>query len=634
MSLKRRASDKILNFDLPVSYRVNETRMRYRDALNIFSNQGKGETRHGRSRVNLAALPGAVLSSTFFKHSNGNKYLLVKVGTEMYSIDSSGAATLVKEGLSAGTRHRGLPVARGSSSRHLVAIESDGLFQFDGVNFTQIGQEPPVAPTVATTPGAVANGTYRVALTFYSSATGFETNAGPLSPTVTTANQGIRVSGIPAVADNKTIDKVRIYLKNNASIDDPIFAAEIPLGTVTHDLIETPNSVSTPPIGHSVPLEGGGKYLLNFNGKLVVLGNSIFRDDALFSEPYIPDAFNDGTAPGRQVLFIPGDGDVTGGAIGLYNDSVLDPFIVIFKKRSTHIYSEINGEGKFATIHDKIGCVSHDTIQVIDGSVYFLSDQGWRVIRNGRFVADEKGNPITLGMGDIDDIFKSPGFTYEVNRSRMNDSFSVYYSALDQYITWVAEGARNDFSKAYVYEFNTQGFKPYEFASSATCACIGEDSEGDEVVYMGDADGFIYKHSIKEERQDEVAVGDPKDIISFGQLIWITGNDMDATHRFRKFLIRRLVGGGDLTLKVWVNYSMDNERTFTIQGPQEGFILDFSRLDIDSFGVSDRSIVSSMIDVNCTCESILFGFYQTGKGKNVGLVSAQIDYSKNRVRSL
>lgn len=632
MTLKRKQPIKIPTFDMSVSYLTGETRMRFRDALNVFSNQGKTETRYGRSRLNKVPLPSGVRSLSYFKNSAGQRYIIAKSGSEIYAVDAAGAATLIKSGLSEETKHRGLTLARGESSRHALAIENDGLFQFDGTNFTQLGQDIPGAPTVGPVTGALANGTYRVGLTFYSSKTGFETNLGALSAEITTTATGIEVSEIPLTSLNTTIDKVRIYLKKTTSADDAVFVAEVDLGTPEYEITETPISTSTPPLANGKPLDGGGKYLLNFNGKLVVLGNNIFKNDALFSEEYLPDAFNDGSAPGRLVLYIPGDDIVSGGAIGLYNNSHLDPFIVVFKNRSTHIYSELGGEGKFVTLSEQIGCVSHDTIQVKDGVVYFLSDQGWRVIRNGSFIVGEDGNPITLGMGDIDDIFKSPGFTYEVNRSRLNDTFSVYYSALDQYITWVAEGARNDFSKAYVYEFKKGGFKPYEFASSATAACIGEDSDGIETVFMADEAGYIYKHSTREPRQDEQFDGQALDINSFAQFIWITGNDMDASYNFRNFLIRRLVGGGDLELKVWVNYSMDNQKSFVIKGPVSGFVLDQSRLDIDSFGQNDRSIISDVIDVNSSCESILFGFYQKGKGMNIGLVSAQIDYSQNRTR--
>lgn len=635
MALKRRASKKIPDFDIPVSYLINENRMRFRDALNVFSNQGKLETRFGRSRLNSSPLfddadGTAIQSLSFFKSAAGVRYILAKVGKYLYAIDSSGASELIYYFCPEDKKHRGITLGRGESSRHIVTFGGSQMFQFDGTSFSFLGQVPPTTPpTLAAIAGSLTNASYKVCLTFYATTTGFETNAGQFSNVITTSGQALRVTAIPTGTSNHTIDKVRIYLQNTASIDGPLFAGEVNLGVTTYDITANPSSTQVPPIGQDMPFFGA-KFALDFNSKLLAFGSDQFPNDVFFSEPYTPDAFNNGSAPGRQVLYIPGDGKITAGAIGLYNNSVLDPYLVICKDRSTHIYSEIGGEPKFITLSNEIGCISHDTMKVKNGTVYFLSDQGWRVVNNGSFVLDEKGNPLTLGNGDVDDIFRSPGFTFEINRARLGDTFSVYYSALDQYITWVAEGARNDFSKAYVYEFRSGGFKPYEFASSATCACVGEDGDGAETVFMADADGIIYKHSAKETRVDEDKNGDAVIIPAFAQFAWFIDEDMDATFNYRNFLIRRLVGGGDVQLKVCVNYTMDNERTFTIKGPSSGFILDQSQIDIDEFGQNDRSVISSVLDLNTTCESIMLGFYQNEIGKNIGLVSAQLDYSQNR----
>ena len=50
MPLKRRASKKFRDFDLPVSFKMGEAGNKLRDALNVFSNQGRLETRFGRGR--------------------------------------------------------------------------------------------------------------------------------------------------------------------------------------------------------------------------------------------------------------------------------------------------------------------------------------------------------------------------------------------------------------------------------------------------------------------------------------------------------------------------------------------------------------------------------------------------------
>lgn len=629
MPLSNKALKRIRSFDLPVSYRVGDE-AKLKDALNVCSNQGRLDTRFGRSLYNTTLLGGPVISQTYFKTATGLRYLLAKVGTTLYSVASTGAHVIIKTGLSATTKHRGYTWARGSTSRHILAIGEDGLFQWDGTTFTQLGQNPPVGHTVSLVAGSLINGTYRVHLTFYSSTTGLETNSSH-SANVTTASQNIVVDNIPVTAPNATIDKVRIYLKNMATVDGPLLVTEVNLGVVGYTIASRPESVVIPPLANSAPMLGGGKFLTEFNGMLVYAGNNTFKNDVFFSEQDLPDAFNDGTAPNRLVHYAKGNGEITGLATGLYNNSVLDPYLVIFKRRSIEINSGIAGEERSIQISAQIGCVSHDTIQVKNGDVYFLSDHGWRVISNGRLVTDQANNTVTLGAGDIDDIFTQPGFSFEVNKSQAINAFSVYYSTLDQYITWVCEGASLDFDKTYSYEFKVGGFKPYKFNTPSTAACVGEDPSGDEVVFMGDANGAIYTHSVKENKgADHNSAGIPQPIEVFALLPWIEGDDNDASYNWREIILKRVAGSGNMEVKVWVNYSLDSmTASHVIESLDSGFILDLSKLDQVSMKEAGRTIEKARADINQVGQNILIGFYQYSMGSSLGLVSIQIESNKN-----
>lgn len=634
MPLQSKAAKKYRSFDLPVSYRISETRDRFKDALNTFSNQGRLETRFGRSLYNSTLLSGPVLSLSYFKTSSGARYILAKVGTVLYSVASTGAHTAIKTGLSAGTKHRGVTWARGASSRHIIAIENDGLFQWDGTNFTQLGQDAPAIPTVATTTGTLTNSTYRVYLSYYSSTTGFESNAAASAAIATTA-QGILVSAIPVTATNATIDKIRVYLEDVTLGGEPLFCKEIALGTTSTDIAGNPTSVEAIVKSNAKPMTGGAKYLAEFNGKLYYAGNATYKNDVFFSEADLPDAFNDGSGPDRMVLYAKENGEVTGIATGLYNNTVLDPYVVIFKKRSTEVYSEIGGAGKSVVISKEIGCVSHDTIQVKNGNVYFLSDQGWRVIENGRLVTDESGNTATLGLGDIDDIFSQPGFTYEVNKAQANNAFSVYYSALDQYLTWVPEGGSTEMTKTYAYEFKVGGFKPYTFYTPSTCACTGEDSSGSEVVYMADTSGAIYTHSVKEEKgSDDNNLGVAQIVPAFAIMTWIDGDDMDSSHNWRELLLKRVVGSGSMTVRAQVNYSVDEfTDSFLFEGEETGFRLDMDALDETALKEDGRTIEVTRADINRSGQNLLIGFYQNEIGSSLSLISAQIEFTRNGNRN-
>jgi hypothetical protein len=629
--LQKKSIKKYRSFDFGVSYRVGENRERLKDALNVFTNQGRLSSRYGRSLWLENLLGGPVLSLSFFKNSSGTRYLLAKVGTVLYRVNPTGSHTSIKTGLSAGTKHRGITWARGSTSRHIISIEEDGLFQWDGTTFTQLGQDPPEGHTVAITAGTMT-GTFRIHLTYYSSTTGFESNSTASDPIVLTAD-GIFIDDIPNTADNATIDKIRIYLEDTASPDDPLFCDEISLGTTSATVGSLPTSAETRPLSNAKPLYGGGKYLVEFNHRLVYAGNSSFKNDVFFSEADLPDAFNDGNGPDRLVIYAGGNGEITGLATGLYNNSVLDPYLVIFKKRSTEVYSEISGEGRSVVISSEIGCVSHETIKVKNGNVFFLSDHGWRVIENGRLLTKD-GNPATLADGDVDDIFRQPGFTYEINKAQANNAFSVYYSTLDQYLTWVPEGASTDLLKTYCFEFKTNSFKPYQFQSASTAACIGEDASGFEVVYMGDANGGIYTHSVNESQaSDDDSTGTESAINAFAILPWLDGDDMDSSYNWRELILRRVSGSGNMVARAFVNFSLDESASLDFLSEQSGFVLDVDKLDEGILQEAGRGIETSRADINLCGENLAIGFYQQAVGTSLELVSAQVECNKNGNRN-
>lgn len=643
MPLNLRGTEKVKQFNVPVSYKVSDTSGKFLDARNVNTIQDRLDTRFGTRRFNANSLGGPVQSLSSFVKADGSRFIIAKVGTKLISVSEAGTHTDIKTGLSEDTVHRGIT----GNDRHIISIEEDGLFSWDGTIFSKLGANVPSAPTIAEAAGGnlVATNKYQVAITFYASSIGFESNAGFSNEfTLTSTNKTLNVSNIPTVSDNALVDKVRIYLKNVTANGEFYFVegGEIPLGQTTFGPIQNESTSSSvapenhfPPNFNTNPAEtGGGKFLAWFNSKLIYAGNSQFRNEVYFSLEDLPDAF-DATDNGL-VLTVPGQGAITGLAVGLFDDSVLDPYLVIFKRKSTWLYSEIGGQPRFVCINAEIGCVSHDTIQVKNGSIYFLSEEGWRPIVNGKIVTDKSGDAITLGNGDIDDIFKSNGFVYEVNRNLLPRSFSVYYPTLDQYLTWVSEGVSNEFAKTYVYQFEIGGFVPYEFSIPATCAVLGEDGSGRDQVLFGTSDGYIIRHSIKEAKSDINEANTEVAINAFAVLPWVPQDgDMDATYSFRELIVRALSSAHDLTFKTYLNYLLADEVEDVLQfsNPNSGFILDESELDEGILG-DGRETVVKRADINRTGESIAIGFYQSTIGANIGLVSMQVDSNKNGNRNI
>lgn len=630
MTLKKRNISIFKKLSIPVSYKLLDENKLY-DARNVFDNKGVTETRNGIARYNSATLSGRVISGSYFKTVDGTRYKIVKIGTVLYSVAASGAHTSLKTGLSAATKHRGVTL----NNRHIIAIENDGLYSYNGTTFTQLGQSPPTTLTAAKAAGGALTSAsvYQAAITFYASSIGFETNAISSSQvTVSAADLRMALSDIPATASNALIDKVRIYLKDVTANTAMLFIAEINLGTTTYNIDAESTSTQTPPETNGAVTAGGGKYLTTFGERLAYTGNGTFKNDVFISEEYLPDAY-DGTTTSKT-LEIPGQGENTGIACGLYDNSHLRPFLTIFKKTSITIYSELDGSAVQTTIDEHVGCVSHDTIRVRNGVVFFMSENGWYGIQNGSLIKKD-GRPFSLGGGDIDDIFSRNGWAYQLNASQYSNFFSAYYSTLGHYLTFVSEGGNDSFNKAYNFEERIGGFRVYEFKTPMTCAFEGEDDNGYQCVFLGDHDGFIYTLSVRNERHDEDKDGSSQTIPAFAYLPFTMPGDDSVTYNWRTLVLKALSSSNPVTVRAFPRYSLFTSEvvTYDFSNDSAGFILDLSQLDIDVLG-DERVPTSYAADLNRTGEVMMIGFFQDAIDANMGLISSQLSYNKNGNRNL
>ena len=628
MPLRVRASRKWFDFAIPVSYNINETENRLSDALNVFVNQKRLETRYGESKLTPDSLGGKILSSSFFKDNDANRSIFAKVGQKLNKVSTDGSFEEVLTGLTASTKHRGLTL----NNRHILALQNDGLKQFNGTEITQLGQAAPLSYTAAKNEGGgtLTDGTYRVKLSFYDSTNGFESNAGDATSGVVAAgsDDSITVSNIPIVADNANIDKVRVYASLGSA--DFLFMDEIDLGTATYEIIADTSSAQTPQTKHAPPIAGGGKYLTEFGGQLVYSGNNTYPNDVFFSEENIPDGFDDTSTAFK--LFASGQGPVTGLATAFYNDSNLLPYLIIFKENSFEVYSKLNndGSGSKTKISDA-GCISNETIFVKGKNIYFLSKSGWRVISNGQLV-EKDSKPFSLGNAEIDDIFKRDGFEYRINDTELSSAFSVNYEKLGHYITFMAPSGSTNINRGYNFQFEILGFHPYKFIQNLTSAVNGEDSLGREVVYLTDDRGHIYTHSIHENRADEQNDGTLLSIPAMIALIWIQGDDFDATYNFRNLIVRGIASESSITLTSYTDYSRDYPVTYSIDFDQDGAVFDTALFDTARFADS-KAIIVGPIDLNRYGQNLLIKFDQDVLNTNIGLVQMQLDFSKNGNRN-
>lgn len=636
-------------FDKGVSYKIDNSD-RFFDALNVFINGSRLETRRGFSKYNDFIVQSSdsqkITSLSFFKKNDGTRYLVAKVGSSLYSISkTTGSHTEIKSSLDADGKHRAVTM----NDRHIICVDGESsIYQWNGTTFTNLGVTVPTAPTVAASGSGktLTASDYQVALTFYSTTTGFESNMGAASSTVTVGSgQQINVSAIPTTDPGAFIDKKRVYFRDVTNDGDWLFWDEIALATTTETIDDDASSTQTPPTDKAKPI-GGAKYMTKFGRKLAYTGDSTYPSDVFVSGDDTPDGFDDTLRLGGvSRLNAPGDGPVTGIATGLYGNSVLDPFLVIFQKRSCHVFSNIGGNARFVTLSNEVGCVSHDTIKVVEGRVFFMSDRGWRVISDGSLLKE------SLANGDVDDIFSVSGFTYGLNKTQYSNCFSVYYSELGQYMTWVFEGSQSSSLKTWVYDTENNIFTPYSFSFSANCACVGEDANGNEVIFFGDDRGFVYTHSIREDTIDlddidnvdgfelDVDQLDVDSLEDFGTspveafviLKWQGGSDWDASYNFRQFILETIAQTNVITLNTFLSFSRltSYQYSYDVSGDAgDSFTLDVSRLDEAPLG-DTRQRVRATQDINRAGTSILLQIYQNTESANLNLIGAQLYITDN-----
>lgn len=632
MPLSKRAVKNFENFNLPLSFRVNESSDKFRDCSNVFSNQGRLETRYGTELLTSADVgTGEILSISFFKKADRTSYIIYKVGTEIKAY-SSGVVSTIKTGLTSTTKHRGISL----NDRHIISVENDGLFSFNGTAFTQLGQSAPTAPTgTIAAGGSLTDGSvYSVKITYYSSATAFESNASSATAdcTATAANKTIALTVIPTTALNGTIDQIKIYLKK--STGPYYYHSTIALGGATASITTETTSTLIPPTANAMPLSGGGKFLVSYMDKLVYAGNSTYKNDVIFSESELPDAFDDGAS--RTVLFAKGNGPITGLGVGYYNNSILEPYIVVFKRGSFSVYSERDDFPRFVEVENNVGCISHETIKIRNGDIIFQSLKGWHVITNGAILKDQKSNVVNMGNGDIDDLYTSPGFFRYLNKANTENFHSTYYPALDQYICWISEAGSLDLTRAYVYEFgSSNGFKAYDFPFSASCSCQGEDAYGNPMVLIG-ATSRIFCHSLAVNKNDRDEAGSQVAINASAIITWSKEWDHDATYNYREIIVRGVSETfSTIEVRGAVNFLPSNYASANLQfiPASDAFILDVSQLDVTSFG-EGRVTVTARADINKVGESISIGLYQNVMDGNMELSTMQLHYSKNGNRNI
>lgn len=201
------------------------------------------------------------------------------------------------------------------------------------------------------------------------------------------------------------------------------------------------------------------------------------------SEPFEPEYW-----PAANFIDIePGDGDRLMGAVSNFDS------LVICKRKKTYLLRF--NENPFlevfmpTRISSDIGCIGPRTFAQVESGSVWLSDRGI-VIFDGRTVQHLPASDV------MNDMFIDPDNERYVRRDRNGrviDAVGVFYPAREQYLLLVPTiRSSRGCDVMIVWDVKLNNITILEFCQEFQSMVVGKDASGNERVYIGDTNGFVW----------------------------------------------------------------------------------------------------------------------------------------------
>lgn len=244
-----------------------------------------------------------------------------------------------------------------------------------------------------------------------------------------------------------------------------------------------PASGLSPPIGQLKLVdeyEGSDDTALNY----IICG----RPNRLYiSEPLEPECW-----PAANFLDIePGDGDRLMGGVSNFNR------LVICKRNKTYVLT-FNEQPAIEVvvptrISSDIGCIGPRTFAQIESGSVWLSDRGI-AIYDGRSV---RHVPESDQMNNMFIDPDNPRYVRRDSNGRVIGAVGAFYPKREQYLLLVptVQTVRGS-NLMVVWDIKLKNITLLEFCQEFMSMVVAKDSEGNERVYMGDTNGFVWIYDI------------------------------------------------------------------------------------------------------------------------------------------
>jgi len=371
------------------------------------------------------------------------------------------------------------------------------VIRYNGTDIRLAGlAAPTTAPTAAAvaTGGSMSNGAYQFQVTFISdikrSATGPSSTAVTLS--AGTAVQSISLTSIPTGPAGTTARKIYrtaaggsiffedFRIEDNTATTGTSVRADSALG-------EESDEANDPPLFTIAEI---------YNDHLFVAGHS--QDDVAFSILGNPETWQEDDFirfPGRT-------GDVIGGVSALV--SYIGRLYIF--RRDKIFFVQGNNRDDFITSvnaidYGPVGVIATDSVQLIDGLIYFLSE-------DGPYVFDGSHAPRSLS-GNVPRKWNPFAEKKKINAQQLKNTKSVYYRHRKEWWLAISNPGSSSLDKIFVYN---HGFKTassdrggvgnwYKFTSSlfpikdiAIIEGASGATEDIDRVIIANTTGSLYEH--------------------------------------------------------------------------------------------------------------------------------------------
>ncbi len=402
-----------------------------------------------------------------------------------------------------------------------------GLVRLTETAAARAGITPPAAAcTIAQgAAGDLVTGNYISVFTYYNIQTALESNPSPVSNTLSlAASKKIDYTGI-SVSSDSFVTARRIYRTLENQVGVYFFVTQIN-DNITTTLTE---DVTVLNLGRTVSFNNG--IPPNTLTKGVIWQERLFATDDVdifYSELLLAECFGDESI----ISVFPDDGHKIRGLIA-FGDR-----LVIGKTNKMH-YLTGNSQANFGlqTLSDRHGCMSHHSMQVAEGQLFWYGNGKSILKSDGSSVAEISSNRIKAILEDI------PDDREEYIVAGVFETLNWYFLSVPQ----ASEGTDNN-RKVLVYNYKTDAWTVFEHPSDAP-QFIGDffNENYGHILYSTFYDGHIYQYGDETYGTD---FGSPIEAVV------ATKQDDFGAPGYRKFfdevwlLMPQVVGGTPLRLEV------------------------------------------------------------------------------------